>query len=63
MSQASTPGNKVVSRTRVVLSCAGHFFKGRDFQLDTETITDFSVSVFIVYISELYSFTSVNILY
>lgn len=54
MSQTSTLGNKIVSRTSVLLNCAGHFFKGRDFQVGTETITDFSVSVFIVYVSELY---------
>lgn len=53
MSQTNTPGNKVVSKTSVLVSYAGHFFKGRDFQLDKETVTDFSVSMFIVYISEL----------
>lgn len=51
MSQTSTPGNKVVSKTSILFSCAG---QGRDFQLDTETATDLSVSVFIVHISELY---------
>lgn len=40
MSQTNSPGDKVVSKTSVLLSCAGHFFNGRDFQRNTETVTD-----------------------